>query len=95
LILSPLYTSHLLRRYLLTKKNPVIEETGRRKTKHHQWLTDDIGHPALDRHFSGVMALMRANTYWENFRRMMEKAYPKIGTQLALKLFEEEEPEDE
>ena len=42
----------------------MIEETGRRKTKHHQWLKDDIGHPALDRHFSGVMALMRVNTNW-------------------------------
>lgn len=78
----------------LQKKNPVREETGRRKTKHHQWLTEDTGHPALDRHFSGVMALMRGNTNWEQFKRSIERAYPRIGTQLALKFFEEEEEEE-
>ena len=75
----------------LRKKNPVIEETGRRQAKHHQWLTEDIGHPALDKHFIGVMALMRGNSNWEQFKKMIEKSYPKIGTQLALKLFEEDE----
>ena len=74
----------------LQKKNPVIEETGRRKSKHHQWLTKDIGHPALDAHFTGVMALMRANSQWEQFKRGLERAYPKIGTQLALKFFEDD-----
>ncbi|HOZ68694.1 MAG TPA: P63C domain-containing protein [Chitinophagaceae bacterium] len=74
----------------LRRKNPVIEETGRRQTKHHQWLTEDIGHPALDRHFVGVMALMRVNNNWDQFKKMIEKAYPKIGTQLALKLFEDD-----
>lgn len=75
----------------LRKKNPVIEETGRRQTKHHQWLTEDIGHPALDKHFVGVMALMRGTSNWEQFKKMIEKSYPKIGTQLALKLFEDDE----
>jgi hypothetical protein len=32
----------------LEKKNPV--EGGRRKAKHHQWLTEDVGHPALAQH---------------------------------------------
>jgi hypothetical protein len=75
----------------LRKRNPVVEETGRRKTKHHQWLTEETGHPALDKHFSGVMALMRANTQWENFKRGVERAYPKIGTQLALRLFDDDD----
>ena len=75
----------------LRKKNPVIEEKGRRQAKHHQWLTEDIGHPALDKHFIGVMALMRGNSNWDLFKKMIEKSYTKIGTQLALKLFEDEE----
>jgi hypothetical protein len=74
----------------LKKRNPVIEETGRRKTKHHQWLTEETGHPQLDKHFSGVLALMRANTNWEVFKRGVERAYPRIGSQLALKLFEDD-----
>jgi len=78
----------------LRKRNPVIEEIGRRQAKHHQWLTQETGHPALDKHFSGVLALMRANTQWEVFKRGIERAYPKIGTQLALKFIEEEESEN-
>lgn len=74
----------------LRKRNPILP-TGRRKTKHHQWLTEETGHPALDKHFSGVMALMRANTEWDKFKRGLERAYPKIGSQLALKLFEDDE----
>jgi hypothetical protein len=45
--------------------------------------------PALDRHFTGIMALMRANSDWERFRRGLNRAYPKIGTQLALRFPEE------
>ena len=56
---------------------------GRRATKHQQWLTDETGHPALDRHFIGVMALMRSTSTWDQFKRGIERAYPKIGTQLA------------
>lgn len=74
----------------LRKRNPIEPETGRRKAKHHQWLTQETGHPALDKHFSGVLALMRANTNWDNFKRGIERAYPRIGTQLALKFFEED-----
>lgn len=72
----------------LRKKNPVNED-GKRKTKHHQWLTEDTGHPSLDRHFNGVMALMRANTSWDLFKKNIERAYPKIGSQLALKFIEQ------
>lgn len=74
----------------LRKRNPVLD-TGKRKTKHHVWLTQQTGHPALDRHFSGVLALMRANSTWEGFKRLLERSYPKIGTQFALKLFDKEE----
>ncbi|MCK9412125.1 MAG: P63C domain-containing protein [Prolixibacteraceae bacterium] len=74
----------------LQVRNPILP-SGRRKTKHHQWLTDEIGHPALDRHFTGIMALMRANSKWENFKRGLERAYPKMGSQLALRLFDDDE----
>ena len=76
----------------LRLRNPVLP-TGRRKTKHHQWLTEDIGHPALNMHFSGVLALMRANTKWVNFKRSLERAYPKLGQQMTL-LFNDDEEND-
>lgn len=45
-------------------------------------------HPALDQHFTGIMALMRANSQWDQFKRGIERAYPKIGSQLALRFLE-------
>jgi hypothetical protein len=33
----------------LEARNPK-DERGHRKNKHHQWLTEDVGHPALAQH---------------------------------------------
>ena len=56
---------------------------------HHQWLTPEIGHPSLQKHLSGVMALMRASTRWDQFTRMLQRAYPKINTNLELPIDDE------
>ncbi|WP_442886434.1 P63C domain-containing protein [Candidatus Binatus sp.] len=37
----------------LEVRNPI--ESGRRKAKHHQWLTEDIGRPALAQHLYAVI----------------------------------------
>lgn len=63
----------------LKKKNPKTE-TGHRKHKHHQWLTDDIGHPALAQHMHSTVAFMRASSNWSEFYRLMSKALPKKST---------------
>lgn len=69
----------------LRRKNPVVPETGKRKSKHHQWLTEDIGHPKLQEHFVGVLALARASGYnWNIFNRMMNKSYPRYGKTLEI-----------
>ncbi len=67
----------------LERLNPK-NETGNRRVKHHQWLTVDIGHPALQKHLTGVMAIMRASANWEQFKRMLQRAYPKINTNLEI-----------
>jgi len=69
----------------LEKKNP-IGAKGNRKVKHHQWLTEDIGHPALAQHLYAVIGLMRIANTWEDFKYMLNKAYPKKqkGPQLLL-----------
>ena len=64
-------------------------DTGKRKQKHHQWLTEDIGVPALSHHLSAVMALMRAAPNWELFKRMLVRAFPKPGDQLELDINKE------
>lgn len=66
----------------LEERNPI--ENGRRQVKHHQWLTDDIGHPKLQQHLTGVIAIMRGSTTWEHARRMIQRAYPKVNTNLDL-----------
>ncbi len=68
----------------LKRKNPPDEETGQRKHKHHQWLTPTVGHPALDRHLNGVIALMKAASNWGKFKRSLVRAFPKPGEQTEL-----------
>jgi len=62
--------------------NPV--EDGRRKVRHHQFLTEDVGHPALQSHLAGITAIMRGSTTWENARRMIQRSYPKVNTTLDI-----------
>ncbi|MEH2179658.1 P63C domain-containing protein [Nostoc sp.] len=60
----------------LRKINPVVYHTGQRLRKHHQYLTQDIGHEHLSRHLAAVIALMRACDTWEDFERMLERSFP-------------------
>jgi hypothetical protein len=67
----------------LEQRNPK-GDTGSRKTKHHQWMTDDVGHPALTNHMHAVLGFMRASESWEQLLRMMDRAFPKKGSQIEL-----------
>ena len=67
----------------LEQRNP-RNEFGRRPVKHHQWLTDDIGHPALQAHLNGVLALLRGSSTWESFKRLLARAFPKYGDQMDM-----------
>lgn len=67
----------------LEKRNPK-NDSGNRKTKHHQWMTPDIGDPALTNHIHAVMGMMRASDSWDQLMNLMDRAYPKKGTQIPL-----------
>lgn len=71
----------------LQNKNPTNSD-GMRKQKHHQYLTDDVGHPALAQHLHAVIGLMRASATWDQFKTMLDRAFPKKGAQLHLILDE-------
>lgn len=60
----------------LRRVNPVGEH-GNRKSKHHQWLTEDMGHPKLLQHLFALVALMRAAQTWDQFKTMVNMAFPK------------------
>jgi len=74
----------------LKKINPP-DEAGHRKNKHHQWLTPDVGHPKLRDHLNGIIALMRASASWDQFKRMADRAFPKLNTTMLLPFVGEEE----
>lgn len=60
----------------LREKNPP-GASGRRKTRHHQFLTDDVGHPKLQEHLASVITLMRACDDWAMFHKMLDRSLPK------------------
>jgi hypothetical protein len=68
----------------LEKRNPI--EGGRRRGAHHQWLTDDVGHPALAQHLHAVITLMRVSKSWAQFKHMLDVAHPRRGDTLQLPL---------
>jgi hypothetical protein len=47
-------------------------------------LTSGHGLPELQSHLSGVVALMRAATNWQQFKEMLRRAYPKPKTTLSM-----------
>ena len=66
----------------LRRLNPK-NENGNRSYRHHQFLTEEIGHPKLKEHLSGVMAIGRlSNNNWSVFMRNLDKAFPKMYQQL-------------
>lgn len=59
----------------LRKKNPK-DGSGRRKQKHFQWLSGEIGHPRLLAHLEGVTLLMRQSESWEQLKSKLDEFYP-------------------
>jgi hypothetical protein len=60
----------------LHKSNPKNAK-GYRKSKHHQWLTQDIGHPMLAQHLYALITLMRGFSNWKEFYEFANRIYPK------------------
>lgn len=67
----------------LQARNPVADN-GRRKHRHTQWLTEDIGHPALAQHMFALIGFMRAEDSWEAFKQRFYRAFPEKGDTLQL-----------
>ncbi len=78
----------------LKKLNPK-DETGRRKKRHHQFLTDDIGNPHLEKHVASAITLMKISATYKGFKKHLDKALPIPQAQLALELDDLNEDDDE
>jgi hypothetical protein len=75
----------------LRNRNPEAEN-GRRRHKHHQFLTENTGIITLDRLIAEVTALMRASFDKGEFWRLFKRAFPKSGQQMELAV---EEPKED
>ncbi|HTR97396.1 MAG TPA: P63C domain-containing protein [Candidatus Acidoferrales bacterium] len=58
----------------LQDRNPRLE--GGRKNKHHQWLSEDVGHPKLLQHLGLAVGLMTVSEDYDAFSRLLNKAAP-------------------
>ena len=63
-------------------------ERGRNKGRYPQLLTEDVGDPALAQHLYAVVALMTAAKNWDDFKRMLNLAFPRKGDNLELNFIE-------
>lgn len=62
----------------LRRRNPTDPKTKRRRHKHHQLLTNDVGNPHLQNQIMAVTTLMRATPggNWKFFERLFNQAFP-------------------
>ena len=56
----------------LRNKNP-SDDSGNRRTRHHQWLTQTIGVPHLDKHLVKIVTVMKLSDSLDDFKRMFAK----------------------
>jgi hypothetical protein len=53
------------------------DENGSKKSKLHQYLTDDFGIPKLKEHFISLITLQKASDDWDHFCKLADKILPK------------------
>jgi hypothetical protein len=58
----------------LKRLNP-IDARGRRRRRHHQWLSREIGHPVLERQVVKVLTLMKASGDMDEFKRLYTRSH--------------------
>lgn len=81
---NPKFAGHLINRYIyneissdvldeLKKQNPITEQ-GYRRHCHHQLLTNDIGHPALEKQILKINTLMSVCDSKDEFEILFDKS---------------------
>jgi hypothetical protein len=66
----------------LEARNPK-DEHGTRKLAHHQFFTEDIGHPALGQHIDNVVKIMQGYDEWQPMMKHMNRAMPKQNQEVT------------
>jgi hypothetical protein len=76
----------------LERLNPT-DGHGRRKHKHFQFLSDDYGDPRLREHLEKLVFVMRGCSSWSEFKRILDRAAPRINSLPELPFDEVREPD--
>lgn len=74
--------------------NP-IDESGQRKYKHHQFLTEDVGLKNLEALLASVVTLMKTSQTWVEFQFKLNQAFPKFHSTMMLPLPDPNASEEE
>ncbi len=67
----------------LQQLNPTSEVTGRRRFKHHQFLSPEVGQPDLRDHLLQIIPIMRISRDWDSFKGHLDIAFPKTSASAA------------
>ena len=81
-IYTPLANSKGAILEMLKEKDPVVSSGRGRKYKLHQFLSDNVGKPELQRHLSSVCTLLRISDDKGMFDRLFRRAFPQRGDQM-------------
>ena len=69
---------------MLDSKNPVVYKNGRRKYKMHQFLTEELGLPAIRAHIWQTIGIANASRTKDAFDRGFKRAFPQVGETMEL-----------
>ncbi|MFI5139558.1 MAG: P63C domain-containing protein [Sphingobacteriales bacterium] len=102
---KPQVVGHYINNYVYSRLAPKVltelrelnpkNEKGNRKGKYPQWINPDYGHPLLKERLNTLTAFARAAGFnWNNWERMVKRAFPKFEDDGSQKLelpFKDEE----
>lgn len=72
----------------LKRKTPK-DDQGRRKSHYHRFLTEDTGHPHLDKQLTSIITVMKLSKDWDDFEMKFNQLYGQTSLE-----FEEEVKEE-
>lgn len=66
----------------LESRNPEIVP-GRRRNRHHQWLSQEIGHVELEKHITKIIVVMKLSRDWQGFMSSLQEIVPLVNSDTA------------
>lgn len=88
---KPSFIGHLTNNYIYSRLAPDIlpelkkaASKAAKKSRLHQWLTDDIGHPKLREHLASVVTLLKLSKTPEDLKEKIDMIHPVFGKTMTM-----------